>query len=113
MAGVTVGDISQEAIDDFWRQKDQISSRSHQKGLNYALEGYINLFNVEKVDKKLQLQAKMFRSQCKRDKPHLDAITISDNIVDIKMPLKLRFLAQNMRKSITAFLPSLPRVSLR
>ena len=58
MASVTVGDISQEAIDNFWRQKDYISSRSHQKGLNYALEGYINNFIVEKVDEKLQLQQK-------------------------------------------------------
>ena len=66
MAAVTVGDISQEAIDDFWRQKDYISSRSHQKGLNCALEGYINNFIVEKVDEKLQLQTKIYRSQCKR-----------------------------------------------
>jgi len=50
MAAVTVGDISQEAIGDFWRQKDYISSRSHIKGLNYALEGYINNFIVENVD---------------------------------------------------------------
>ena len=41
----------------FWRQKDYISSRCHQKGLKYALEGYINNFIVEKVDK-LQLQNK-------------------------------------------------------
>jgi len=27
------------------------------KGLNYALEGYINNFIVEKVDEKLKLQA--------------------------------------------------------
>ena len=64
MAAVTVGDISQEAIDDFWRQKYYISSRSHQKGLNYALEGYFNNFIVEKVDK-LQLQTKIYSSQCK------------------------------------------------
>jgi len=53
MAAFTVGDISQEAIGDFWRQKDYISSQSHLKGLNYALEGYINNFIVEKVDEKL------------------------------------------------------------
>jgi len=55
----TVRDISQEAIGDFWRQKDYISSHSHLKGINYALEGYINNFTAEKVDEKLQLQAKM------------------------------------------------------
>ncbi|MDG2550356.1 hypothetical protein P7L93_24700, partial [Vibrio parahaemolyticus] len=43
MAGVTVHGISQEAIDDFWRHNDQMSLRSNQKGLNYALEGYIIL----------------------------------------------------------------------
>jgi len=62
MAAVTVGDISQEAIGDFWRQKDLISSRSHLKGLIYALEGYINNFIVEKVDEKLQVLTKMYRS---------------------------------------------------
>jgi len=29
-----------------------------------VLEGYINNFIVEKVDENLQLQAKMYRSQC-------------------------------------------------
>jgi len=55
MADVTVGDISPEAIGDFWRQKDYISSQSPLKGLNYALECYINNFIVEKVDENLQL----------------------------------------------------------
>jgi len=59
IAAVTVGDLSQEAIGDFWRQEYYISSRSDLKGLNGALEGYINHFIVEKVTKKLQLQAKM------------------------------------------------------
>jgi len=58
MTGVTVRDISQEAIADFWRQNDYISSQSHLKGLNWrvalealdnALESYINNFIVEKV----------------------------------------------------------------
>ncbi|MDF4294915.1 hypothetical protein P3465_23660, partial [Vibrio parahaemolyticus] len=75
--------ISQEAIDVFWEHNDQMSLRSNQKGLNYALEGYIHHFIVEKVDEKLKLQAKIYRSQC----PHLKLV-----------PLKLRFLAQNMRK---------------
>jgi len=76
LAAVTVGDISQEANGDFWRQKDNIPYRSHLKDLNYALEGYINNFIVEKVDEKLHLLAKMYRSQCKGDKPHIVAITV-------------------------------------
>jgi len=76
MAAVAVGDISLEAIGDFWRQKDFISPRSQLKGLNYSFDGYINNFIVELVDDKLQLQAKMYRSQCKRDKPHIVAITV-------------------------------------
>lgn len=79
MAGVTVGYISQKATDAFWREKDKISSRSRQKGLHYALEGYINNFTVEKVDEKFILQAKIYRSQLKREKPHLVYITILDN----------------------------------
>jgi len=38
---------------------------------------YINNFTVEKVNEKLQqLQAKMYRSQCKRDKLHIITITV-------------------------------------
>lgn len=66
MAGVTVGDILQEAIKDIYTERSHTLSRSQQKGLNYALEGYIHRFIVEMVDKKLQLQAKIYRSQCKR-----------------------------------------------
>ncbi|KAK0143487.1 hypothetical protein N1851_018399 [Merluccius polli] len=79
MAAVTVADISQEAIDEFWSQTEQISSRSHQKGLSYSMEGYVNDVVVETFGMKLQLQAKVYRSQCKREKPHLVAITIADN----------------------------------
>ncbi|KAK0132332.1 hypothetical protein N1851_032809 [Merluccius polli] len=79
MAAVTVADISQEAIDEFWSQTEQISSRSHQKGLSYSMEGYVNDVIVETFGIKLQLQAKVYRSQCKREKPHLVAITIADN----------------------------------
>jgi len=64
----------------FRGQKDYISSRSHLKGLNYALEGYNNNFIVEKVDEKRQLQVKMSRSQCKRDKPHIVAITFGATV---------------------------------
>jgi len=40
MAAISVKTISQEALDNFWRQKNLISSRSHQKGLHTAMEGY-------------------------------------------------------------------------
>jgi len=41
MAAISVKTISQEALDNFWRQKNLISSRSLQKGLHYAMEGYV------------------------------------------------------------------------
>jgi len=44
MAAVTVVDISQ-AIGDFWRQKDYISSRSHLKGLKASFPfGKMNVY---------------------------------------------------------------------
>ena len=82
MAAVIAGETPQEAIDDFWRKKDKISSRSVQKGLSYAMEGYINNFVIEKSEQKLQREAGIYRSQCKCDEPHLVAITISDNKIE-------------------------------
>jgi len=53
----------------------ETSSQSQLNGINNALEGYINNFNIT--------PGKMYRSQCKRDKPHLVAI-ISDNKIEDK-----------------------------
>src|SRR4029434_10215365 len=79
MAAISVKTISQEALDSFWRQKDLISSRSLQKGLHYAMEEYVQNVKLDMVDDKLKLEARIYRSQCKRDKPHLTVITIADN----------------------------------
>ena len=79
MAGISVKTISQEALDDFWIQNDLISSRIIQKGLHYAMEGYVQNFKLDMVDDQLKLEARIYRSQCKREKPHLTLITIADN----------------------------------
>lgn len=54
MAGDTLRDISQEAIDDFWGQGDNKPSRRHPKGLNYELEGCMNNRIVEKINESLR-----------------------------------------------------------
>lgn len=41
MAVVTAGNLSQETVDDFCRREDHISSRMHQKSLNYTMNRFI------------------------------------------------------------------------
>ena len=57
----------------FWEPKIQMSVRSHHEDQDKALEGYINHFIVNNIANNLneKLQAKMYSSHCKRDKPHL------------------------------------------
>lgn len=102
--GVTVGHISQDANDDFRRQRARISCRSHQRSLNYTLEGHINNFIIEKVDKKLQLQEKVHSASTN---------VINCIVLPSLSPLKFRSLAL-MRKyeNNRIALASLPRVSV-
>ena len=79
MAAISVKIISQEALGNFWRQKDLISSRSLQKGLHYAMEGYVQNVKLDMMDDKLKLEARIYRIYSKREKPHLTVITIADN----------------------------------
>ena len=53
--------ISQEALGNFWRQKDLISYRSLQKGLHYAMEGYVQNVKLDMMDDKLKLEARIYR----------------------------------------------------
>ena len=78
MAAISVKTISQEALGNFWRQRNLISSRSLQKGLHYAMEEYVYNLKLDMVDNKLKFEAKMYRSLCKREKHHLTVITIAD-----------------------------------
>ncbi|MEQ2308940.1 hypothetical protein AMECASPLE_033430 [Ameca splendens] len=51
--------------DSFW-----ISSRSRQKGLQYAVEGYIQNITIRNEGDTTILEAKAYRSQAKSEKPH-------------------------------------------
>lgn len=84
MAAISVYDLSQEAINSFWRQKKMISTRSHQKGLHYAMEAYVQNVNVVMVSDKrnVTLEARVYRSQCKREKPHSTVITFAENNIE-------------------------------
>jgi len=46
-------------------------------GLKYAMEAYINDFKINLVDNKINLEARVYRSQYKREKPHVAVVTIT------------------------------------
>ncbi|KAK0151329.1 hypothetical protein N1851_007528 [Merluccius polli] len=56
--------------DWFWSKSTDISSRARQKGLQYAVEGYINNITISKDGNITKIEAKVYRSQSKNDKPH-------------------------------------------
>src|SRR4029434_1702601 len=62
MADISVKIISQEALGNFWRQKDLILSRSLQKGLHYAMEGYVQNVKLDMMDDKLKLEARIYHN---------------------------------------------------
>ncbi len=81
MTDVSVKTLSQDVFDKFWSQKDHLSSRSIQMGLKYAVEGYIKDFKINLVGNKINLEARVYRSQCKREKPHVMVVTIADDSI--------------------------------
>ncbi len=62
--GVPHGLSMTDVFDKFWSQKDHLSSRSIQMGLKYAVEGYIKDFKINLVGNKINLEARVYRSQC-------------------------------------------------
>lgn len=54
-------------IDDFFSKSSSISQKAQQQGLQYALEEYVH--NILVSDNKIE--AKVYRSQKKHEKPHL------------------------------------------
>ncbi|KAK0151419.1 hypothetical protein N1851_007284 [Merluccius polli] len=56
--------------DWLWSKSTDISSRARQKGLQYAVEGYINNITISKDGNITKIEAKVYRSQSKNDKPH-------------------------------------------
>jgi len=41
--------------------------------------GYVQNVKLDMMGDKLKLEARIYRSQCKKEKPHLTVITIADN----------------------------------
>ena len=56
--------------ESFWNNSALISSRSRQKGLQYALEGYIHNLKIKKEVNITVIEADSYRSQVKSEKPH-------------------------------------------
>ena len=56
--------------DLFWSNTSAISSRSRQKGLQYAVEGYIQNIKIRNEGDTTTIEANAYRSQAKSEKPH-------------------------------------------
>ena len=62
--------IAVRVSDSFWSNTCAISSRSRQKGLQYAVEGYIKNIKINKEGDTTTVEAKAYRSMAKSEKPH-------------------------------------------
>ncbi len=63
---LSLTELPGEILCNFWKNKKVISDRSRQKGLQYAVEGYIQAVRVTQQEndvKKKNIEAKAFRSQ--------------------------------------------------
>src|SRR4029434_10752660 len=56
--------------DSVWGNTSAISSRSRQKRLQYAVEGYIQNIKIKNERDTTIIEAKAYRSQSKNEKPH-------------------------------------------
>ena len=70
MASTGTSGIAVSVSDDLWSNTSTISSRSRQKGLQYAVEGYIQNIKINNEVDTTIIEAKAFRSQSKNEKPH-------------------------------------------
>ncbi len=63
---LSLTELHGEILCNFWKNKISISDRSRQKGLQYAVEGYIQAVRVTQQGndlKKINIEAKAYRSQ--------------------------------------------------
>src|SRR4029434_2686425 len=63
MASTGTSAISVSVSDSFWSNISAISSRSRQKGLQYAVEGYIQNIKINNEGDTTIIEAKAHRSQ--------------------------------------------------
>ena len=63
MASTGTSAIAVSVSDDFWSNTSAISSRSRQKGLQYAVEGYIQNIKINNEVDTTIIEAKAYRSQ--------------------------------------------------
>ena len=62
--------ITVHVSDSFWSNTCAISSRLRQKGLQYAVEGYIQNIKISNKGDTTTVKAKAYRSMAKLEKPH-------------------------------------------
>ena len=63
MASTGTSAIAVSVSDDFWSNTSTISSRSRQKGLQYAVEGYIQNIKINNEVDTTIIEANAYRSQ--------------------------------------------------
>ncbi len=63
---LSLTELPGEILCNFWKNKKVISDRSRQRGLQYAVKGYIQAVRVTQQGnsvKKINIEAEAFRSQ--------------------------------------------------
>ena len=70
-------DVPNKIIDDFLLNSSNISQKSQQQGLQYAVEKYIHDINVYSN----KIEAKVYHSQRKREKPHRLVVSYMGNSI--------------------------------
>ena len=63
MASTGIRAIAVSGSEDFWSNASAISSRSRQKGLQNAVEGYIQNIKISNEGETTKIEAKAYRSQ--------------------------------------------------
>jgi len=82
--------LFQYIFDKFCTQKDRLSLRSIQGVIKYAMEIEICIkdFKINMVGNKME--ARVYRSQCKREKPHVTVVMIADDNIQDQHYMYLR-----------------------
>ncbi len=79
LAAISVREISKDAILNFGGQRGLFDPEAIKMVFSILQRGYIQNLKVDMVGDKIKLEARVYRTQRKREKPHLVVITTADN----------------------------------
>ncbi len=75
MTAISVKTLSQCVFDTFWTQKYH-----HSNGTKISHRGIYKRFEI--IILGIDLEVRVYRSQCKRKKPHVKVVTIADEKIN-------------------------------